>query len=177
MAHTIEPAASGRSKCRGCGKPIAKDELRLGERLPNPFADGEMTHWYHLVCAAYKRPETFLEAVAAAEHAIDDRETLETEAQRGIDHRRLPRINGAERAPSARARCRSCREPITKDTWRIPLVFFEEDQFNAAGFVHAGCAADYFETNDVIGRLEHFAPDLTQQDLAELRTALGLTTP
>ena len=44
MAHTIEPAASGRTKCRGCGEPIAKGELGFGERLPHPFADdGDMT--------------------------------------------------------------------------------------------------------------------------------------
>ena len=61
MPHVLEPASSGRAKCRGCGVAIKKGELRLGERLPNPFAEGEMTHWYHPVCAAYKRPETFLE--------------------------------------------------------------------------------------------------------------------
>ena len=45
MDHVIEPASSGRAKCRGCGRAIAKGELRLGERLPNPFTDeGEMTH-------------------------------------------------------------------------------------------------------------------------------------
>ena len=41
MSHLIEPAASGRAKCRGCQRPIQKDELRFGERVPNPFADGE----------------------------------------------------------------------------------------------------------------------------------------
>ncbi|MEE8042253.1 MAG: PARP-type zinc finger-containing protein [Pseudomonadales bacterium] len=174
MAHVIEPAASGRSKCRGCGEPIAKGELRLGERLPNPFADGEMTFWYHLICAAYKRPETLLEAVAQTGASLDNRETLEREAQRGIDHRRLPRINGVHRAPSARARCRSCREPITKDTWRIPLVFFEEDQFNAAGFVHASCCLEYFETTDVIDRLKHYSSDLSADDLAQLRQELAI---
>jgi hypothetical protein len=64
MPHTIERASSGRAKCRGCGQAIPKDTLRLGERLPNLFADdgGEMTHWYHVACAAYRRPEAFLEA-------------------------------------------------------------------------------------------------------------------
>lgn len=174
MTHIIEPAASGRSKCRGCGEPIAKDALRLGEHLPNPFADGEMTFWYHLICAAYKRPETLLEALAETDASLDDRETLEREGQRGIDHRRLPRINGVHRAPSARARCRSCREPITKDAWRIPLVFFEEDQFSAAGFVHVGCCSEYFETTDVIDRLKHYSSDLSEDDVAELSAALGL---
>ena len=32
-----------------------RGELRFGERLPNPFAEGEMTVWFHPLCAAYKR--------------------------------------------------------------------------------------------------------------------------
>ena len=67
MPHTFEPAASGRSKCRGCGRAIGRGELRFGERLANPFAEGaEMTLWFHPLCAAYKRPESMLEAIAEA---------------------------------------------------------------------------------------------------------------
>ena len=67
----IERATSSRATCRGCGAKIARDELRFGERLPNPFADegGEMTHWFHLACAAFTRPEPFLETVAHADQA------------------------------------------------------------------------------------------------------------
>ena len=54
MPHVFEEASSGRSKCRGCGVPIAKGELRFGERLPNPFGEGEVTHWFHPMCAAWK---------------------------------------------------------------------------------------------------------------------------
>src|SRR5688500_16765560 len=43
VAHIIEPASSGRAKCRSCDQPIAKGELRFGERQPNAFGDGEMT--------------------------------------------------------------------------------------------------------------------------------------
>ena len=71
MPHSIEPATSGRAKCRGCGRPIDKGELRLGERLPNPYAEGEMTLWFHPTCAAYKRPEALLEALAATGVAVD----------------------------------------------------------------------------------------------------------
>ena len=66
VAHTIEPASSGRAKCRSCDQPIAKGELRLGERQPNAFGDGEMTLWFHLPCGAFSRPEPFLEAQSAA---------------------------------------------------------------------------------------------------------------
>ena len=69
--HVIEPATSGRAKCRGCSQPIAKGELRFGERMPNPYGDGEMTLWFHLPCGAYKRPEPLLEALESTE--ADDR--------------------------------------------------------------------------------------------------------
>ena len=63
MPHTLEPASSGRAKCRVCGQKLAKGEIRLGERQPNPFGDGEMTLWFHPSCAAFKRPEVFLEVL------------------------------------------------------------------------------------------------------------------
>jgi len=123
--HVIEPAATGRAKCRGCGRAIAAAELRFGVRL-------------------------------------------RAEAERGVAHRRLPRVDGAERDPSGRARCRACREAIAKGTWRIPLVFFEDGRFEPAGFVHACWAGTYFETVDLLPRVRRFAPDLRDEDLAGL---------
>jgi hypothetical protein len=147
-------------------------ELRFGERLPNPFAEGEMTLWFHLECAAFKRPEPLLEALAERTEPLEGRERLEAEARRGIAHRRLPRISGAERASSGRARCRHCREPIAKDAWRIPLVYFEEGRFTPGGFVHARCARAYFETTDVLARVRCFAPALSEEDLRALQAEL-----
>jgi hypothetical protein len=173
MAHVIETASSGRAKCRGCGEKIAAEGLRFGERLPNPFADGETTHWFHLECAAFKRPEPFLEALAAREEPLAEAPGLESEARRGVAHRRLPRIDGAERSPSARARCRSCREPIPKDAWRIALVFYEEGRFVPSGSVHVRCCRAYFETTDILPRLRRFAPALREEELMEIRRELG----
>jgi hypothetical protein len=172
MPHLIEPASSGRAKCRGCGERIAAGEVRFGERLPNSFADGEMTHWFHLECAAFKRPEPFLETLEARGEPLDDSERLESEARRGLAHRRLPRVSGAERSPSGRAKCRSCRETIAKDAWRITLVFWEEGRFEPSGFIHAGCARAYFETTDVISRVRRFSRGLSEEDLGELRGGL-----
>ena len=64
VAHVFEPAPSSRARCRGCGLPIGKGEVRFGERITNPFADGETTLWFHPLCAAYKQPEPMLEALA-----------------------------------------------------------------------------------------------------------------
>jgi len=133
-----------------------------------------MTLWFHLTCAAYARPEPFLEVAASAEASA----SLTKTAQFGIDHRRVPRIHGAERAPTGRARCRSCRELIAKDEWRIALVFFEEFRFEPGGFVHAGCAQPYFETIDIVDRIRHYSPDLGPADIAALEQALrAVRTP
>lgn len=172
MPHLIEPAASGRAKCRGCGVRIASGELRFGERLDNPFAEGEMTHWFHLDCAAFKRPESFLETLDARAEPLEDAERLRSEASRGVAHRRLPRVNGAERASTGRARCRSCREAIAKGAWRIPLVFYEEGRFAPSGFIHVGCSRAYFETTDLTPRLRRFSPDLQDEDIEALEKEL-----
>ncbi len=172
MAHTIEPASSGRAKCRGCGGSISKDELRFGERLPNPFADdGDMTLWFHPRCAAYKRPEALQEVIDGS--TLPDRDELMKIIEFGIAHRRLVRADGVQRAPSARARCRQCRKPIAKGDWRIPLAFFEDGMFNASGYVHTGCSTDYFGTADLIERIRHFASDsLGEEDLESLAGSL-----
>jgi hypothetical protein len=177
LPHLIQNAPTGRAKCRGCGERIAAGEFRFGESLPNPFADGETTHWFHLECAAFKRPEPLLEALEARSEALEGSPRLVAEARRGIAQRRLPRINGAERAPSGRAQCRSCRATIERGAWRIPLVFHEEGRFAPAGFVHATCAQAYFETRDVIERLKRFAPKLTEDELRKLEAELAGQSP
>jgi hypothetical protein len=172
MDHVIEPAASGRAKCRGCGEKLAKGELRFGERFPNPFGEGLATHWYHPPCAAFKRPAPFLEALEPVRAALGDVSELEHEARLGIEHRRAPRVDGAGRAPTARARCRSCREPIAKEAWRIGLVYYEDGRFQPSGFVHAGCAADYFGTVELMARIRYFAPELTSEELEAVETEI-----
>jgi hypothetical protein len=173
VPHIFEPATSGRSKCRGCAQTIGQGELRFGERLPNPFAEGEMTVWFHPLCAAYKRPESLLEALAETAVAAPGRETLERTAYASLAHRRLPRIDGAERSPGAQARCRSCREPIARGSWRIRLVYWEEGRFAPGGFVHVACRKAYFETDDVLERVLRFSRDLNADDREELKRALG----
>ena len=126
------------------------------------------------MCAAYKRPESLLEALGQARESVPDPEALERAARANSAQRRLPRINGAERAPTGQAKCRSCHEPITRGTWRIRLVFYEEGRFNPSGFVHLTCSPNYFETRDILAPLLHFSPDLSDEDRAELVSAVGV---
>jgi hypothetical protein len=171
MPHVFEPAASGRSKCRGCGRALQKGEIRFGERLANPFGEGEMTLWFHPLCAAYKRPESMLEALAATPDA-PGREALERAAHVSKAQARLSRIDGAEHA-KGNATCRSCREPIPRGEWRIRLVFYEEGQFSPSGFIHVRCRKEYFETEDILEQLLHFSHALDEAARAELTAALS----
>lgn len=167
MPHVIERATTGRAKCRGCGSAIQKDTPRVGEAVPNMFADtegAEATHWYHPRCAAYRRPEAFLQAVEGPDLPLPERDTLVAIAAAGVAHHRLPRLDRAERAPTARATCRACRVAIPRDTWRIALLFWQDGRFAPAGFVHASCAPAYFETADLLGRVRFATPALADAD-------------
>ena len=134
-----------------------------------------MTHWFHLKCAALKRPDPFLETTSDAGHGVESGELdeLRKAAKGGLEHRRVPRIDAAKRSPSGRARCRHCREMIEKAAWRISLVFYEEGMFNPAGFIHLACGGKYFETTDILDRISHFSPDLSTDDLQEIAASLA----
>jgi hypothetical protein len=172
MPHVFEAASSGRAKCRGCGQAIAKGEIRFGERLPNPFAEGGMTLWFHPLCAAYKRPEPILETLAGSPDEVPDRDKLERAAKASAEHRRLPRIDGAERA-KGQATCRHCREPIAKGEWRIRLTFFDEGQFSGGGFIHLACIKPYFEFDDILEQVLHFSRALSADDREELAKGIA----
>ncbi|HEX4781200.1 MAG TPA: hypothetical protein VH301_10625 [Usitatibacter sp.] len=172
MPHAFENAASGRSKCRGCKQPIAKGELRFGERLPNPFGEGEVTHWFHPACAAYKRPDALAEGMGTAALDVPGREALLEIAKSALSQHRLARIDGAERSPTSQARCRHCKEPIEKGGWRIRLVFHEEGTFSPGGYIHVACRLPYFERDDIADQVLHFSPALDEAERALLREAL-----
>ncbi len=172
MTHVIEPAASGRSKCRGCKQAIAKGEYRFGEKLPNPFADGEMTLWFHVRCGAYRRPESFSEVLETHRSELGEVDRLDAIVAEGRAHHRLERICGIQRAASGRAKCRSCSEPIAKDAWRIVLEYFEEGALNPAGYIHLACSREYFGTASIVERLAHFGSDLTRDDLDDIKQRL-----
>lgn len=177
MADVIEPAASGRAKCKGCNRPIAKLDLRFGEKYANPYAEGEAVVWFHLSCAALMRPEKVLVALDAFARDVPDADALRRFATVGVTHRRLPRLVGAERASSGRARCRSCHEVIEKGAFRLRLQMFEEGRVNPLGTIHAACSEAYLGTRDILDRLALLAPELNADDIAELRVALASAPP
>ncbi|MGQ0749022.1 MAG: hypothetical protein ACT4PS_00660 [Betaproteobacteria bacterium] len=127
--------------------------------------------WLHPVCAAYKRPEPLLQALAETHEEIPDREKLERAAQSSLAHRRLPRIDGADRAPTGQARCRHCREPIARGSWRIRLAFYQDGRFSPGGFIHLDCRKAYFETDKILEHVLHFSASLSDAEREQLRRA------
>lgn len=106
MSSVIEPAKTGRAACRGCRKRIAAGELRLGEGAPSSFGEGESMLWFHLPCAAYKRPEALLAALdAAPAPALPPDEQGAPARDRGLRRRPSPRpAHRRRRALSVRPR-------------------------------------------------------------------------
>jgi hypothetical protein len=144
--------------------------------VPNPFVDAEgaeMTHWFHPLCAALKRPEPMLEFLTGATESVEDGERLRRHAEAGVAHRRLPRVDAASRAPSGRATCRHCKTMIDKGEWRITLVYYEDGRFAPSGYIHLSCVRDYIETTDITDRLQQFSPDLTDADLSDIAKTLA----
>ncbi|MCH7780711.1 MAG: hypothetical protein IH848_07675 [Acidobacteria bacterium] len=86
---------------------------------------------------------------------------------------RVPRVDGAQKAPTGRARCRSCREPIEKDSWRVSLVFYEDGRYQPSGFVHAACVSEYFETTAILRPARHFSAGLSDEQAVEFQAALS----
>jgi ribosomal protein L37AE/L43A len=181
MSDRLEAAASGRAQCRACGVKIPKGALRFGEELPNAYGEGDVAsvYWFHPSCAALRRPEKIApllrESESEAAAALADREQLLAQAEVGAAHPKLERLAGAERAASGRARCRHCQQAIAGGAWRLRLsTFADSGFFEPLGFVHAGCARDYFEVPEVgllIERIGQISPDLDRAALDEIRAA------
>lgn len=168
MSDVIETAKSGRASCRGCGRSIARGELRFGESLPNAYAEGESLFWFHLVCAACMRPGKFGPALEICSQPIPDSEWLRQAVSVGLAHERLPRLVRVERAPSGSAHCRECRELVDKGSWRLALQMFEEGRMQPIGTIHAECAEAYFGTNDILDRIKRLTEGLQPAELSEI---------
>ncbi len=170
-SHVIEPASSARAKCRGCGAKIAKGELRFGESVPNPFADGNTTIWFHLDCGAHRRPEPFLEALEVWPENPNDETIarLSVAAELGIAHPRATRVAQLECSLSGRAKCRQCKELIAKDRLRIKLEIFQDARFEPIGYIHLNCCSDYFGTGIDFDRVQRHLAALDDAQIQSVK--------
>lgn len=187
MSDVMEEAPSGRAKCRGCKKSIAKGEVRFGEAAPHPVLSGEVSYrWYHVDCAAKALPfavERALDADAHADLNVDAaavRATLD-EAKKTEKPDRVP---FAERAPSGRSRCLGCSKTIVKDALRVAVLReVDAGRFTrtAHGYLHVSCAPGWLMDNDLYDTLVENSPQLDEGDrgalMAELVSAPDVALP
>ncbi len=171
MPDRIEVAASGRARCRACRGAIAKGDERFAEAAPNPVAEGESQHYYHLRCAAERRAKTFSALLASLDASRSDLEELTSATALALAHHRLERLGARERAKSARANCRQCRALIEKDAWRVALQPIEDGRLGAWGFVHLDCVADYAGIKPSLDRLTRYS-QLGAEDKADVAAKL-----
>jgi len=150
MANVIEEAKSGRASCRTCKKPIGKGELRLGVEVSNQFSDTPSMAWHHLMCAAQKLPGELKESMAGYAGDIPNKAELEAAMADTLKKGKgkpggFPYI---DKAPTGRAKCMQCEEPIAKDSWRVAVEREIETgamQQRSAGYLHPACVAANLE--------------------------------
>jgi len=151
MANHIEEAKSGRASCRTCKKTIDKGALRLGIEAANAFGDTPSMQWHHLTCAAGKLPAELKEALVAYAGDVPERAALDalmTEAY-AKGHAKPGGFPYLDRAPTGRAKCMRCGEPIAKDSYRVAVERELEVGMaiqKGAGYMHPACVAAHLET-------------------------------
>jgi hypothetical protein len=89
----------------------------------------------------------------------------------------LSRLVRAERAPSGRAHCRSCRELIEKGHYRLALHLFEDGRFSPIGSIHVECSLAYFGTAAILPRIQRLTPSLADTDAGEIESLLANPRP
>ena len=123
MANVIEEAKSGRASCRTCKKTIAKGELRLGVEAQTQFSDTPSLQWHHVLCAATKLPDELKAALAEYPGEVPNRAELEA-AMAEAAKKGAAKPAGfpyVDRAPTGRAKCMQCEQPIEKGAFRVAV--------------------------------------------------------
>jgi Poly(ADP-ribose) polymerase and DNA-Ligase Zn-finger region len=150
MANVIEEAKSGRASCRTCKKTIGKGELRLGVETPTQFSDTPSLAWHHVMCAATKLPVELKAALAEYPGEVPDRAALERAMEEAVKKgsAKPAGFPYVDRAPTGRAKCMQCEQPIEKASFRVAVERELEIGGNAtrgAGYLHPRCVAANLE--------------------------------
>lgn len=150
MANVIEEAKSGRASCRTCRKAIAKGELRLGVETQTQFSDTPSMQWHHLVCAAGKLPVELKAALGEFSGPVPNRAEIDAAMEQAAKKAAAKPAGFpyVDRAPTGRARCMQCEQPIEKGAFRVAVERELEVGANVtrgAGYLHPRCAAENLE--------------------------------
>ena len=119
----IEPAKSGRARCKTTGDKIPKGELRFGEAFVNTFSSsGSIGYrWHKLEAAAKRFPKKVKKALEAYEGEVPEREKLEGILAEALE-KEASKPGGypyADHAPTGRATCIVTGEKIPKGSVRV----------------------------------------------------------
>jgi Poly(ADP-ribose) polymerase and DNA-Ligase Zn-finger region len=150
MANVIEEAKSGRASCRTCRKAIAKGELRLGVETQTQFSDAPSLAWHHLPCAAAKLPAELKASLAEYTGEVPNRAELDAAMDTAIKkgNAKPGGFPYADRAPTGRAKCMQCEQPIEKGALRVAVereLTVGGNMTRGAGYLHPGCVAENLE--------------------------------
>ena len=176
MPHMIEEAKSGRASCRTCKQPIAKGELRLGEEVPNQFAQGEMTYnWHHTPCAAKKKPAALKQALETTTLDVPNKDELMQTIETSAKTEKPTTLPYAEHAPTSRSMCMACSEKIEKGDLRVAV----EREVDAGaftgtgpGYLHPACAIEHTEDDELFEKVKTNSLNLTAAELETLQSEL-----
>ena len=169
MAETIEAAKTGRARCNACRQPIEKGGLRFGEERPSAFGEGMQWFWYHLPCAARKKPAQLRGALAAFDGEVPGRGELDAAI---AEADQAPSVFPyAEHAPTGRSSCLQCREPIEKAALRVATEREVGMGRTGAGYLHPRCAGQHLKPEDVAAVVRN-SRGLSDADVAELQRQL-----
>ena len=150
MANVIEEAKSGRASCRTCKKLIAKGELRFGIETQTQFSDTPSMQWHHLLCAAAKLPAELKAELANYPDEVPNRSEIEA-AIAEAEKKGATKPTGfpyVDRAPTGRAKCMQCEQPIEKGSFRIAVereLTIGANVTRGAGYLHPRCVAENLE--------------------------------
>jgi len=186
----IEGARSSRSRCKICRRAINKDVLRLGVLIEGPYGTGYL--WHHLTCAARRKFDNVeqayeLEAWKQAKSPPDkvpSLDELRKMREQAEDRKRVKKTTPyAELAPSGRAKCKHCDEPMGKGDVRVVLgrgVYFGSQVRTAPINVHPKCVGSELKSEDCATEVEGFeaalranTTDLSSEKLDELLAQIG----
>ncbi|SRR5579883_3077615 len=178
MAHVIEAAKTGRASCRTCKSPIAKGELRFGEEVPNAFAPGEMTYfWHHLGCAAKKKPAALKQALETTEQDIPNKEELLQTIDASAKTEKPTTFPYAEHAPTSRSSCVECGEKIEKGELRVAIeqeISTGGFSRRGAGYLHPGCVAEHTDgdSEELYSKIKANSLNLNSSELQALQAQM-----
>jgi hypothetical protein len=164
--YVIEPARSGRSRCKTCRRPIKKDSLRLGVRIEGPFGPGYL--WHHINCAAKRQMDRLEEAYSMTcwepgveVPPLDSLRHLVVKAEE--QRKKRQSVPYAEKAPTGRSLCKRCGEAIEKGGVRVVLLrrveFYGQVRHGTVN-VHPRCVAAELAGEDSAVETDGFADAL-----------------